>query len=187
MGMTHMLYFYITHTCTVFETETRSLIRAIWMEPNRDCRSTRSKDGRFEDSSSKWCKLIGLLWVSIVDSYEVVSKIIIMCYILSLISEKLVAKKILLYAVMWYEMLTHSPYQNHRQFSISHFQCQPLLSRCNRNLLDSFLLLHIPVSLLSRAKSHWLLVDLSMGHLKWHKLITLQNELWSLILRKFHW
>ena len=87
---------------------------------------------------------------------------------------------------MWYEMLTYLPYQNHRQFSISHFQCQPLLSRCNLNLLDSFVLLHILVSLLSRAKSHWLLVDLSMGHLKWHKLITLQNELLSLILRMNH-
>ena len=91
-------------------------------------------------------------------------------------------KKILLYAVMWYEMLTYLPYQNHRQFSISHFQCQPLLSRCNLNLLDNFLHLHILVSLLSRAKSHWLLVDLSMGHLKWHKLIMWQMYKWYLIL-----
>ena len=85
----YMLYLYITHTCTVFETEPRSFSRRIWLEPNRDCRSTRSKDGSFKPSSSKWCKLIGLLWVSIVDSYEVVSKIIITCFILAFISERL--------------------------------------------------------------------------------------------------
>ena len=90
--LSYMLYLYITHTCTVFETEPRFFSRKIWLEPNRDCRSTRSKDGRFKASSSKWCKLIGLLWVSIVDSYEVVSKIKITCFILALISERLVAK-----------------------------------------------------------------------------------------------
>ena len=122
--LSYMLYLYITQTCTVFETEPRSLIRAIWLEPNRDCRATRSKDGRFKDSSSKWCNLIGLLWVSIVDSYEVVSKIIIMCVILALISERLVIC-VLLYAVMFHKNLTHPPYWNHWQYPISHFQFQP--------------------------------------------------------------
>ena len=86
-------------------------------------------------------------------------------------------------AVISYKNLTHPPYWNHCQFSISHFQCQPLLSKYNRICEDSFLPLHIQVSLLSRAKSHWLLMDLSMGQklgLKWHELITWQMKNWFL-------